>query len=117
MTPLNAKLLLRALQDNLAKYEERFGEVRVPNDAGFEAPERQHRVQTLAPPARATCSPATQANSGWEPPNIRTTETPRALSFVAVSVFSVPPWLSSGQTLYARPYGAQAPARPPTPGA
>jgi len=40
MTPLNAKLLLRALQDNLAKYEERFGEVRVPNDAGFEAPER-----------------------------------------------------------------------------
>jgi hypothetical protein len=40
MTPLNAKLLLRALQDNLAKYEERFGEVRVPSDAGFDAPER-----------------------------------------------------------------------------
>ena len=40
MTPLNAKLLLRALQDNLSKYEERFGEVRVPNDAGFDAPER-----------------------------------------------------------------------------
>lgn len=40
MTPLNAKLLLRALQDNLAKYEERFGEVRVPSESGFEAPDR-----------------------------------------------------------------------------
>ena len=40
MTPLNAKLLLRALQDNLAKYEERFGEVRVPSETGFEAADR-----------------------------------------------------------------------------
>lgn len=40
MTPLNAKLLLRALQENLAKYEEKFGEVRLPSDAGFEAPDR-----------------------------------------------------------------------------
>ncbi len=30
MTPLNAKLLLRALQDNLAKYEAAFGEVVIP---------------------------------------------------------------------------------------
>jgi hypothetical protein len=40
MTPLNAKLLLRALQDNLTKYEERFGEVRVPTEAGFETSDR-----------------------------------------------------------------------------
>lgn len=40
MTPLNAKLLLRALQENLAKYEERFGEVRTPSDTGFQAPDR-----------------------------------------------------------------------------
>jgi hypothetical protein len=40
MTPLNAKLLLKALQDNLAKYEEKFGEVRLPAEAGFEAQER-----------------------------------------------------------------------------
>lgn len=40
MTPLNAKLLLRALQENLSKYEEKFGEVRMPNDTGFQAPDR-----------------------------------------------------------------------------
>ena len=40
MTPLNAKLLLKALQDNLTKYEERFGEVRVPSETGFETPDR-----------------------------------------------------------------------------
>lgn len=40
LTPLNAKLLLKALQDNLVKYEEKFGEVRLPSDAGFEAPDR-----------------------------------------------------------------------------
>jgi hypothetical protein len=40
LTPLNAKLLLKALQDNLAKYEEKFGEVRMPSDMGFEAPDR-----------------------------------------------------------------------------
>ena len=31
MTPLNAKLFLRALQDNLAKFEARYGEIDVPN--------------------------------------------------------------------------------------
>ena len=30
VTPLNAKLLLRALQDNLAKYETSYGEIVVP---------------------------------------------------------------------------------------
>jgi hypothetical protein len=30
MTPLHAKLLLRALADNLAKYEAQFGEIQVP---------------------------------------------------------------------------------------
>lgn len=40
MTPLNAKLLLRALQENLAKYEEKFGEVRLPSETGFQAPDR-----------------------------------------------------------------------------
>ena len=39
MTPLNAKLLLRALQDNLAKYESKFGEVAMPGDAGHLARE------------------------------------------------------------------------------
>lgn len=40
LTPLNAKLLLKALQDNLAKYEEKFGEVRMPSEVGFEATDR-----------------------------------------------------------------------------
>lgn len=40
MTPLNAKLLLRALQENLSKYEERYGEVRTPTDTGFQAPDK-----------------------------------------------------------------------------
>ena len=40
LTPMNAKLLLKALQDNLAKYEEKFGEVRMPAESGFEPPER-----------------------------------------------------------------------------
>jgi hypothetical protein len=30
MTPLNAKLMLRALEDNLAKFEATFGEIVVP---------------------------------------------------------------------------------------
>lgn len=40
MTPLNAKLLLKALQENLAKYESQFGEIRVPSEAGFPLAER-----------------------------------------------------------------------------
>ena len=37
MTPMNAKLLLRALGDNLAKYEDKYGEIQTPN-RGFEPP-------------------------------------------------------------------------------
>ncbi len=40
LTPLNAKLLLHALQENLSKYEERYGEVRTPVETGFQAPDR-----------------------------------------------------------------------------
>lgn len=40
LTPLNAKLLLRALQENLGKYEAQYGEVRMPSDTGFQAPDR-----------------------------------------------------------------------------
>jgi hypothetical protein len=34
MTPMNAKLLLRALTDNLTKYEAQFGEIKTP-EHGF----------------------------------------------------------------------------------
>ncbi len=34
MTPLNAKLLLRALQENLTKYESTFGEIVIPGEPG-----------------------------------------------------------------------------------
>ncbi len=32
MSPLGAKLLLRALSDNLSKYESNFGEIKVPGE-------------------------------------------------------------------------------------
>jgi hypothetical protein len=32
MTPLSAKLLLRALQENLARYEAAFGEIPIPKN-------------------------------------------------------------------------------------
>ena len=35
MTPMNAKLLHKALGDNLAKFEEKYGEIQTP-DKGFE---------------------------------------------------------------------------------
>jgi hypothetical protein len=37
MTPMNAKLLHKALGDNLAKFEQKFGEIKAP-DQGFEPP-------------------------------------------------------------------------------
>jgi hypothetical protein len=40
MTPLNAKLLLKALQENIGKFEDKFGEVRMPSDTSFQAPDR-----------------------------------------------------------------------------
>ena len=33
-TPLHAKLLLRALNDNLEKYEAQFGEIKIPDAGG-----------------------------------------------------------------------------------
>ncbi|MEJ2735363.1 MAG: DUF3467 domain-containing protein [Anaerolineae bacterium] len=35
LTPMNAKLLHKALGDNLAKFEEKYGEIKTPNQ-GFE---------------------------------------------------------------------------------
>jgi hypothetical protein len=35
MTALNAKLLLRALTDHMARFEEQFGEVRVPEGSSL----------------------------------------------------------------------------------
>ena len=40
MTPLNAKLLLKALQDNVDKFEDKYGEVRMPAESGFDEPDR-----------------------------------------------------------------------------
>jgi hypothetical protein len=35
MSPLGAKLLLRALADNLSKYEAKFGEIKVPGGSSL----------------------------------------------------------------------------------
>ncbi|HLO34018.1 MAG TPA: DUF3467 domain-containing protein [Anaerolineales bacterium] len=35
MTPLSAKLLLRALNENIARYEAAFGEITVPNNSSL----------------------------------------------------------------------------------
>ena len=35
MTPMNAKLLHRALTENLARYEAAFGEIKVPGEASL----------------------------------------------------------------------------------
>lgn len=35
MTPLSAKLFLRALQENLARYEAAFGEIKVPHGSSL----------------------------------------------------------------------------------
>ncbi len=32
MTPLNAKMLLRALGENLGRYEEKYGEIKLPQE-------------------------------------------------------------------------------------
>ena len=37
MTPMNAKLLHKALGENLSKFEEKYGEIHTP-DRGFDAP-------------------------------------------------------------------------------
>lgn len=47
MTPLNAKLVLRALTDHLARYESQFGEIVVPAGGGL-------AEQLFRPPAGGT---------------------------------------------------------------
>ena len=40
MTPMNAKLLHRALGENLSKFEDKYGEIKTP-DQGFQQPEER----------------------------------------------------------------------------
>lgn len=49
MTPLSAKLLLRALKENLARYEAALGEINVPNSATL-ADNLFGRIQPPEPP-------------------------------------------------------------------
>ncbi len=49
MTPQHAKLFLNALNDNIAKYEEKFGEIRIygdemPNNFGFPVPPKEQKI-------------------------------------------------------------------------
>ena len=49
MTPQHAKLFLNAMNDNIAKYEEKFGEIRIhgdemPNNFGFPAPSKDQKI-------------------------------------------------------------------------
>jgi hypothetical protein len=46
MTPLSAKLLLRALTDNLARYEAAFGEIHVPGNSSL----AEHLFKPFHPP-------------------------------------------------------------------
>ena len=46
-TPIHAKLLLRALSENLKKYEEQFGEIAIPSDGDALA---QQFFGTVKPP-------------------------------------------------------------------
>lgn len=49
MTPQHAKLLLKALEDNIDKFEKRFGEIKIQGEPsqggfGFQAPESGSKV-------------------------------------------------------------------------
>ena len=46
MTPLSAKLLLRALNENLARYEAAFGEIKVPGNSSL----AEHLFKPFHPP-------------------------------------------------------------------
>lgn len=46
MSPLSAKLLLRALTDNIARYEAAFGEIRVPGNSSL----ADHLFRPTQPP-------------------------------------------------------------------
>jgi hypothetical protein len=49
MTPLSAKLLLRALKENIARYEAALGEINVPNSTNL-ADNLFGRIQPPEPP-------------------------------------------------------------------
>jgi len=49
MSPMGAKMLLRALGDNLARYEAAFGEIRIPHDSNL-ANDLFRGVQPPEPP-------------------------------------------------------------------
>lgn len=49
MTPQHAKLLLGALRDNIQKYEEKFGEIKIqgdefPGNFGFPVPSKDEKI-------------------------------------------------------------------------
>jgi hypothetical protein len=46
MTPVSVKLLLRALSDNLARYESAFGEIKVPVNSSL----AEHLFKPFQPP-------------------------------------------------------------------
>jgi len=46
MTPLSVKLLLRALTENLARYETAFGEIKVPGNSSL----AEHLFKPFQPP-------------------------------------------------------------------
>ena len=49
MTPMHAKLLLNALADNLAKYEQQFGEIKLPPSGPYLA---QQLFKPIKPPEK-----------------------------------------------------------------
>jgi hypothetical protein len=49
-TPLHAKLLLRALNENLEKYEEQFGEIKLPAEGDALAQQFFGTVKPPSPP-------------------------------------------------------------------
>lgn len=51
-TPLHAKLLLRALNENLEKYEAQFGEVKLPSGGDELAQQFFGAVKPLQPPEK-----------------------------------------------------------------
>jgi len=62
MSPLSAKLLARALADNLAKYENTFGEIKVPQGKTL-ADDLFHSLQPPEPPTPPPGPPKPEGNS------------------------------------------------------
>jgi len=47
LTPTHAKALLKALEDNIAKYEKAFGEIKLPEQPKLESGQSQGRTETM----------------------------------------------------------------------